>query len=626
MASPFISLANYDRYGVDTETKGEGRNIIPVGCSIATPDGQVRYMRWGHELDGNNCTLAQFKAWAAEEFGRPWQCAIFFNAPYDLLALGNVGVKVRALVEDAGVVCFLLNEYEPSFSLDSLAERHVGQGKVGDQELYDKLAAEFGGKPTRKEQAKNIWRGSGDWVDPYACGDALRTLQLYDIRFPKILEPRYGKQKDRNLLEVYRIETMLIPVLDRMRRAGVRIDTDRAITTRDRFRAEFQQVKQEWDALSGGIKFSERKRLITFLLDRGVPLPRTENGLRRFQETGETEWGQFSVNKEALMRLPGREGLLIRRQRQLTHYADTFIQSYLLDNVDDLGYIYPQFHQVKRSWGGDGDETGTITGRFSSSGGLNAQNIPARDEELAPLIRGMFVPMNEESVWLKADYQAIEYRLFAHYAGGELRRSYQQNPHQDLHQFVADLIGLTERYGAKQGRTKAKTVNFAKIYGAGPAKMALTLGISLQEAIELVEQYDERIPEGKKIMNKLMNKASVRGYVMTWSGRVLRFQRNGRKVLAAFTALNKVCQGGSADLTKSAMIEVDRLIDWETTKMHLTVHDELDFSVPKGKEGIKITKQIKEAMETCAEFTVPIIAECKLGKDWGSVEAEEKLK
>lgn len=589
----FLDLARYDRFAVDTETKGEGRNVIPVGCSIMTPDGQKRYMRWGHEDGGNNCSLSEFLTWARREFARHDQEQIFFNAPYDIRALGNIGVKLGGIVQDAGVVCFLLNEYEQSFSLDSLSTKYLGRHKSG-QPLYDALARQFGGPANRKNQAKNIWRGSGDLSEEYAEDDADLTLNLFDLKIPEITY--------QGLDEVYQLETMLIPVLDRMYNAGVKIDVAQAERVKSKMEEELAEVTSEWNQLSGGIGFGERSKLIPFLLGLGIDLPKTEKG-------------NYSVAKEVLVNLTHPVGKMIRSMRQLSHYSGTFIQSYLLDNVDDFDTIYPQFHQVKRSWGGDGDETGTITGRFSSSGGLNAQNIPARDDILAPLIRSMFIPMDEDSQWLKADYQAIEYRLFAHYAGGQLRQSYIDNPFQDLHQWVADLCKIS--------RTRAKTVNFAKIYGAGPDKMALTIGCSREEVDEIIEIYDNAVPEASKLYFKAMNRGSTRGYIQTWTGRKLRFESFGnarKKYHKTYTALNKLCQGGSADLTKTAMVEVDQIIDWETTKMHLTVHDELDFSVPKGEAGIRITKQIKEVMEHCAQFTVPIIAECKLGPDWGHAE------
>ena len=223
-------------------------------------------------------------------------------------------------------------------------------------------------------------------------------------------------------------------------------------------------------------------------------------------------------------------------------------------------------------------------------------------------ICGMFIPATDDHQWLKVDYSQIEYRFFAHFAGGNMRKAYNDNPLQDFHQFVMDLTELK--------RKAAKNVNFAKLYGAGVRKMAFTIGCSMEEAQDIIKVYDQKIPEAKKLIQLAMNRASVRGYIRTWGGRTLRFQRRGQGYDKTFTALNKLLQGSSADLTKKAMIAVDQHIDWDDSRMHLTVHDELDFSVLKGSAGVKKSKELKEVMESF-ELSVPIVAEAELGPDWG---------
>jgi DNA polymerase-1 len=564
-------------------------------------------MRWGHEGGGNNCTLAEFKRWAKDQLSDSSQTAVFHAAPYDLRAFSNIGVKIGAIPEDTGVLSALLYEHEPNFSLGGLGQKYLGRAK-SDQRINELAAARFGGAATRKAQAGNYWRLPGDEVEEYAEDDADLTIQLYDLRYPELI--------NQGLLRVYQTETMVIPVLHRMWMAGVRIDVEKALEIQRQMKKEFAQVEKDWNYHSGGIRFSERKRLINFLLDLGIELPYSKGGKKKSEKEGHTkemeDWSFFSVDKAALAAIEHPVGGMIKRMRQLSHYSETFIQSYLLDNVDEFGFIFPNFHQVKRNWGNDEeDQTGTITGRFSSSGGLNAQNIPARDDVLAPLIRSMFIPMNEDSIWLKGDYNSIEYRFFAHYAGGNLRQSYINNPKQDLHQWVADICGIK--------RSHAKNVNFAKLYGAGIPKLAKTIGISEDEVREIMKIYDERVPEARRLYNKAMNRGSARGYITTWGGRKLRFESVGntrKKYLGTFKALNKVCQGSSADLIKEAMIAVDQAIDWDTTKLHLTVHDELDLSIPRGDAGKKVMGRIKDAMETF-DVTVPILAEFKVGENWG---------
>ena len=594
----FPDLSRYDRAGVDTETTGLTHTDRPVGLSIATPDGKKRYLRWGHEKGGNNCTLAEARAWARSELNRPGLTRVFFNAQYDIRMLYNVGIDILQgdVFEDAGTSCSLLNEHEADHRLGTMGKKYLGREK-SDARLNEACARIFGGKPTREAQAKNYWRAPGDVVEEYAEDDADLTLGIRDVTYPLL------SQQPGNLPYIYQLETMLLPVLVKMYRAGVKVDVGQATKIQRQLRAKFAELEREWKRIpGGGFKFSERNNMINLLLSLGITPPRNPP-TERMKAKGITQ-GNYTVDKHFLASLDHPVGKLIQDMRQVTHYADTFIQSYIFDNLQAGDFIYPQFHPTPSEFGG------TITGRFSSAGGLNAQNIPARDEYWAPLIRSMFIPISEDHLWLRADYSQIEYRFFAHYAGGKIMQAYLNNPHVDFHDMVAALTGLK--------RKAAKSINFAKLYGAGIAKLAKTIGCTEDEAREFIDTYNARIPESVKVYNKAMNLASSRGYVLTWAGRVSRFRRGERGAFShTHAALNKVLQGSSADLTKEAMVELDRHIDWEESPMHLTVHDELDFSIPRNKRrAIEVATTIKDVMEGF-ELRVPIVAEAELGENWG---------
>lgn len=597
MKAQWLDLSRYDRIGLDTETTGIGHTDLPVGCSIWCPDGEGRYYRWGHEQGGNNCSLKEFIHWARVELNHDHLEVVFFNPLFDARMLWNIGVNIGGIWKGADTACALLNEYETDYNLASLSAKYVPEIAKDDAALNAACAEIFGGPATRRGQAKNYWKAPGDIVEAYAIGDARATLALLDLKEPLIYHQDLG--------QVWRTETMLLPVLHRMYRAGVKINVPEAERVQAELDRRYKEDKVKWDAISGGFGFTERNKMVALFDRLEIKYPRHEptakmkaNGVT----VGNPKMDKYFLDSLADVHPVGR---IIRGMRQTVHYRDTFIQGYLLDNLQPGDIIHPQFHPTQTHFGG------TITGRFSSAGGLNAQNIPARDEEWAPLIRGMFIPYSEDHRWLKSDYSQIEYRFFAHYAGGNMRQAYLDNPKQDFHQFVMDLAGLK--------RKQAKNVNFAKLYGAGIAKMAVTIGCSEEEAAKIVKTYDQKIPEAKKLISRAMNRASVRGHITTWGGRVLRFQKRGRGYEKTFTALNKLLQGSSADLTKEAMIAVDSHIDWDNTIMHLTVHDELDFSVMKGQVGIQMGRDIKEIMESF-ELTVPVVAEAEIGPDWGHCE------
>lgn len=608
----FPPLGRFDRFALDFETTGLGHKDYPVSASLSTPDGKDYYWAWGHP-EGNNCSLSQFVKWGRAEFKDPSQTMVLFNGVYDLRMGRNIGLKVGNVVEDPGIGCALLNEFEPSYSLEYLAEKYTNSRKE-DRELLDFCARTFGGRPTRDAQGKNYHKAPGHIVGRYGMSDSRATLDLETVISPMIIK--------EGMLSVYWLEQMLIPVLLKMYLAGVRVDIPKAKKVKAELLAEEHRVQRELDLIATWnrpINVGSSKDLTQLFDQLGLkyPLTKTVKKLRsrttKKYNVGDEylSGGNPSFKKEFLDSLDHPVGALIRNRRKLGHYANTFIQGYLLDNDDGSGIIHPNFHSVRSAFGG------TITGRFSSAGGLNAQNVPARDDVYAPLIRGMFIPYTDDHQWLKSDYSQIEYRFFAHYAGGQLRQAYKDNPFIDFHDMVASMTGLSRR--------NAKNINFAKLYGAGAAKLALSMNCSIEEAYQFIEQYEARIPESKKAYNKAMGLGARRGYVMTWGGRKNKFRygvetsRDGRQrkgYLGTHSALNKVLQGSSADLTKEAMVAVDQVIDWENQIMHLTVHDELDFSVEKGSAGVKSATMIREVMEEF-ELTVPIIAEAELGLDWG---------
>lgn len=580
--SVFPDLSRYDRVGVDTETTGLTYDDRPVGISWATPDGKKGYIRWGHELGGNNCSKEEAKDWARKELSHSHLTTYYHNAAFDLRMLAYESVFPKARAEDTGFMAALHNELEPRFSLDALALKYVRQGKSGDA-LWQWCADTFGGKPTRKSQGKNIWRAPGDLVEEYAEDDADLTLRLGDALRPKIT--------DEDLDEVYELETSLIPILLKMHLVGVKVDVDKALALKKEFTAEYIDLQAQWEREFGDVSFTSTPQLAKLFDKLGIPYLYTDKG-------------NPSITADYLDTLQHPIAFMIRRLKKLKHYRGTFIDSYILENVDEDGFIHGEFHPLRN------DRYGTVSGRFSSGGGLNLQNIPSRDEEMAPKIRGLYVPLDGLQ-WLRADYSQIEFRYLAHYAGGALREAYVSNPGVDFHQACADLVGIP--------RKPAKNINFGLVYGMGVKLMAQQLGVSVAEANKLLSEYHSRLPDVKRLYSKADRRAARRGYILTWGGRKRRFRKKGSRYINTHKALNALLQGSAADLIKKAMVAVADGLDWERTPMHLTVHDELDFSVPPGKEGKLFCRELKEKMEDF-NLTVPVKVDLELGPDWGHCE------
>lgn len=622
--SLFPDLRRYDRLGIDTETTGLDRHGHPVGLSVATPRGETFYFSWGAgdpygkagPTEINNCSLADVRAWAKDQLTRHDVTLHAHNSLFDTRMLSVADIPARPL-ECTQIAATLLDEHRASFQLNEIA-RQLDLGTKNDQELLDYCARTFGGKPTRKEQGQHFWRVPVSIMGPYAQHDPWLTLQAHDKLRPLITA--------HGLDRVYRLENDIVPVLVRMFVHGVRVDRQKAVRLKDRLDREALELVERWKGEYGNVNLNSSKQLGKLFDDLAIPYPRTK------------KTGAPSITKDYLEGLNHPIGKMLRRMRQLKHYANTFVKGYILDNTtDDDEILHPEFHALK------GDRYGARGGRFSSGGDLNAQNMPARDEEWAPLIRGLFRPMRDSQVWLCIDYSQIEYRLFAHYAGllarlrhteSPMESAYVANPRIDFHQWVSDTAGIP--------RKRAKNVNFCKLYGGGIAKIALTAGCSFEEAKEFVGEYERKIPEAKSLMDDVIAKAERRGYVRTFLGRYCRFLTEGQlatrmnhqpeggvrargRYVKIYSALNKILQGSAADLIKLAMIEVDKAIDWEQTILHLTVHDELDLSTERDgaeeQRDLLVTimqDTVRTPMWNGEHMRVPIIAEPGLGPDWGA--------
>lgn len=643
MTQRFPDLSRYDLLAFDTETTGLDTKARPVGCSIALPDGQSFYWSWGAGdpagVGGtpdalgfeNNCSLAEFRTWANAELTRPGVVRVAHNAPFDLRMLAYHGISVTG-VEDTQACAALLDEHRPGFSLNALSAE-FGLTQKDDHEINQWCASQpwSKGPATRKAQGKNYWRVTGKLMAPYARHDAEMTLALFNKIRPMITPA--------GLSQVYALERDLMPVLLRMHLAGVRVDYPRAVAMKAGLMAELDALKRSWDTKYPGVNYHSGMQLGPILTSLGIVFPMTAGG-KKPDAHGNVRPPIPSITKEWLETLDHPLGEHVRKMRQIGHYAGTFIQSYLLDAVTaDNDILHPEFHAMR------GDSYGTVSGRLSSGGELNAQNIPARDEVWGPKIRSLFRPMRDDQLWMKIDYSQIEYRFFAHYAGERARlrnetsameEAYLADPHIDFHQWVADTAHIK--------RKRAKNVNFCRLYGGGIAKIAATAGCSIEEATEFVNAYDAEIPEAQALAKDISDAGSRRGYVRTWGGRILRFmteaawhakykkelpaKKNPHRYAMTHAALNRVLQGSSADLTKLAMIEVDKVIDWEQTIMHLTVHDELDFSVARDG-AVETRDQLVSLMQDVARtpswnghvMRVPVLAEAELGSNWGMLDA-----
>lgn len=601
------SIRKYPRIAIDTETTGLSHIDVPVGFSWATPDGQSGYLRWGHQEGGNNVSLERVRDWALQEFTNYKGIITMQEANYDIRMLDNVGIPLIDLntrIEDTKFMAALINELSRSFSLGSLLKQYNLPMEKEDGPLNEIVESRWKKPPDSgpRWQAGFYWRLPGDVVESYAISDAVGTLALAELFIPLL--------EKRDLMQIFEVETALIPILARMYRHGVRVDVDRAQHHLDRISREIEELMPEWDKY--GIPLSgkgSKKLLYEKWEELGLPFETTKKGNR-------------SVNAIAIAKAKELHPFpsLLEKIRKREKMKTTFMEGYIFGHVYD-GRIHSTFHPLKT------DDYGTISGRFSSSN-PNLQNpySPGNDDpdetednRYGHLFRSFFIP-EEGRRWGSIDYSQIEYRFFAHYAGGRVLKAYQDDPTVDFHQMTADLAGID--------RKPAKNLNFAKLFGAGLGKQAnmltATFGrrVSKEEAAKFSREYDEAVPEAANLLTLVKMRAEQRGYIKTWGGRKRRFYRRQGRYVGTHAALNGLVQGSAADLMKRAMIALDEIIDWDNVILHLTVHDEVDASVPYGEEGDRWFRQAREVM-TDFDLSLPILVDIEHGENWGYLEPWE---
>ena len=317
----------------------------------------------------------------------------------------------------------------------------------------------------------------------------------------------------------------------------------------------------------------------------------------------------------------------IAKAREINKAHTTFIDTILKHNF--RGRIHADINPIRS------DQGGTVTGRFSYSN-PNLQQIPARNKDLGPMIRSLFLP-EEGHKWGCFDYSQQEPRLVVHYAASTEPICFQpsvkeivdkfNNNDVDFHQTVADMANIS--------RTQAKTINLGLFYGMGKAKLQAELGLNTKaEAEDLFNQYHENVPFVKDLMHSTSTLAQVSGSIGTLLGRRCRFNKWEPKAFGmhkpmdfneavstyrlehirrAFTykALNKLIQGSAADMTKKAMVDLYN----EGIVPHIQIHDELDISVKDDDEA----KRIIKIMENAVNLKVPNKVDYEFGNSWGDI-------
>ena len=599
----FPDLSSHDEIAIDLETKdpeltkmGSGAIIGKgevVGIAVAV-EGWCGYYPIAHG-GGGNMDKSMVLKWFQDVLNTD-AVKIFHNAMYDVCWIQSMGLSIKGRLVDTMIAAALCDENQFRFDLNTCAKRYVGTGK--DEAALYAAAKEWGIDPKGE-----MYKLPAMYVGQYAEKDAAITLQLWKYLKKEIV--------NQDIQSIFDMETELFPCLVDMRFLGVRVDVEAANQLKKKLVGEEQTalslVKKEtgiepqiWAARSIAKVFEKLK------------LP--------YDVTEKTSAPSFTKN--FLQNHPHPVVQKIAQARETNKAHTTFIDTILKHS--HKGRIHAEINQLR------GDNGGTVTGRFSYSN-PNLQQIPARNKELGPLIRSLFIPEKGHR-WGVFDYSQQEPRLVVHYSGlqnlygvDDVLDSYNNDPNTDFHTIVADMANIP--------RSQAKTINLGLFYGMGKNKLQAELGVDKETSDELFKQYHDRVPFVKQLMDNVMQRAQQRGQIRTLLGRLCRFHlwepnmfgmhkamthddailEHGPGIRRAYTykALNKLIQGSAADMTKKAMIELYK----EGIIPHIQVHDELDISIESPEHASKI----KEIMEHAVELQVPNKVDYESGPNWGTI-------
>ena len=583
---------------VDTETSSlDCMQCDLVGISLALGPNDACYIPLRH---GGSDMFAdkpeQIEVSAALDALRPLLfddavLKVFHNGKYDLNVLARNGVAVHP-IDDTMIISFdldagrALDGIGGGHGMDELAERHLGHKCLTFKELCGtgRKAIPFGEVPLDK-------------ATEYAAEDADVTWRLHTM-----LKPRLATEGGTRVYE--RVDRPLVPVVAQMERHGIKVDRARLAKLSEDFAKEIGRLEGEIHEIAGTeFTVGSPKQLGEVLFDT-----------LGYKGGKKGKSGQYSTDQSVLERLSG-EGAEIADKvlewRQLAKLKSTYT-----DALQEA--INPETSRVHTSY----SLVGAQTGRLSSTD-PNLQNIPIRTE-IGRQIREAFVA-EDGNVLLAADYSQIELRLAAHMADvPSLKEAFEEG--EDIHSRTAkEMFGEVNR----DTRGRAKTINFAILYGISRWGLAGRLGVEADEAQEMIDTYFQRFPGIQRYILETTERVRERGYSVTLFGRKTWFPRINSKNPnerqgSERAAINAPIQGTSADIIKRAMARMMPALEdagLGHVRMLLQVHDELVFELPESdveQARPVIERVMAEAARPAVELTVPLGVEIGTGKSWGA--------
>jgi DNA polymerase I-like protein with 3'-5' exonuclease and polymerase domains len=604
----FPDLKGYKYIAIDLETRdpdlkirGSGAiigNGEIVGIAVAV-DGWSGYYPIAHQ-GGGNLEKNKVMDWIKDVCSSD-SVKLFHNAMYDVCWLRAAGVNINGHIVDTMVMASLIDENRLSYTLNSISYEFLGE--VKDEKALIEAAQSWGIDPKSE-----MYKLPAMYVGNYAEKDAVLTLELF-----KVLSREIQKQSLQN---VFDLETQLFPCLLDMKFKGVRVDIEKAKLLKQQLTNQEQEILLKVKRETGIEPQIWAARSIATVFDK--------LGLH-YERTDKSHAPSFTKNFLQEHKHPIVQ--MIAKAREINKAHTTFIDTIL--KFTHKGRIHADINPIRS------DQGGTVTGRFSYAN-PNLQQIPARNKELGPMIRSLFLPEVDHK-WGCFDYSQQEPRLVVHYAATTEPICFDESVTKIVEEFKNDSVDFHKTVAIMAGisREQAKTINLGLFYGMGKAKLQAELGLNTKaEAEKLFNQYHDNVPFVKELMNKTSQFAQTSGSIGTLLGRRCRFNKwepatfgmhtamsfeeaertygRGRiRRAMTYKALNKLIQGSAADMTKKAMLDLYN----EGIIPHIQIHDELDISVIDDNHA----KKIVEIMENAVTLAIPNKVDYESGETWGDI-------
>ena len=509
------------------------------------------------------------------------------NAKYDVLVLRRAGITLGGLAFDSMLASYVLDPSRRSHAIDALAVEFLGVAMTG----YDELCGK--GKQQMPFAEVPITAACD-----YSCADSDIALRLHAL-----LAPRLDELGAAALL--HDLELPLVSVLAEMEWTGITIDVPWFRSLKTRFEAARLELEKQIHTEAGEtFNVASNQQLRTILFEKlGLPI-------KKKTATGpSTDASVLTELAEEGHVLP----TLLMEFRELSKLENTYLDTLPVLVNPHTGRLHTSFNQTVAS-----------TGRLSSSD-PNLQNIPIR-RELGKDIRRGFIPRTGWQL-LAADYSQIELRLLAHLSGDPaFVAAFQAGG--DIHRQTASVIfGVPLETVSSEMRARAKTINFATIYGQGAHALSRQLKIEHAEAKMFIETYFERFAGVRRWLDASVADARARGYVETIFKRrryipEISDRNFNTRAFGERLAQNSPIQGSAADLIKIAMIRIQAALEQASlsARMLLQVHDELVFEFPAAEEAA-LRELVNREMTSAVELRVPLVVDIGTGENWLTAKA-----